>query len=126
MPILYIVWFVLIWRPSLDCFALLVCFCVRLFGSVLGGWGLPCLGRVPSFGLGLPPLVGSASVCRVFCGWSLSFSTFLFFFFFYNQLTCNIACNIACNCDKVTLPPATTGRPVRVQASQCTPRVRGG
>ena len=28
--------------------------------------------------------------------------------------------------DKVTLPPATTGRPVRVQASQGTPRVRGG
>ena len=28
--------------------------------------------------------------------------------------------------DKVTLPPATTGRPVRAQVSQCTPRVRGG
>ena len=28
--------------------------------------------------------------------------------------------------DKVTLPPATTGRPVRAQASQGTPRVRGG
>ena len=28
--------------------------------------------------------------------------------------------------DKVTLPPATTGRPVRAQATQGTPRVRGG
>ena len=28
--------------------------------------------------------------------------------------------------DKVTLPPATTGRPVRVQVSQCTPRVCDG
>ena len=28
--------------------------------------------------------------------------------------------------DKVTLPLATTGRPVRAQASQGTPRVRGG
>ena len=28
--------------------------------------------------------------------------------------------------DKVTLPSATTGRSVRAQASQGTPRVRGG
>ena len=27
--------------------------------------------------------------------------------------------------DKVTLPPATTGRPVRTQAIQGSPRVRG-
>ena len=27
--------------------------------------------------------------------------------------------------DKVTLPPATTGRPVRTQATQGSPRVRG-
>ena len=28
--------------------------------------------------------------------------------------------------DKVTLPPATTGRPVRAQGTQGTPRMRGG